>query len=73
MPDPLPKPDTPEAAALFMQDRELHRRICPALAWDRFRAALKAWERDGFPKIIPLTRGRFYPAVAVNRTRKATA
>jgi hypothetical protein len=29
----------------------------------RDAAAVKAWERDGFPKINPLTRGRFYPAV----------
>jgi hypothetical protein len=35
----------PGACALFVQDRELHRRVCLALGWDRFRAALKAWER----------------------------
>ena len=67
--DALPKPadrtsgPTPTAAALFVDDRELHRRVCPSLGWDSFRAVVKVWERDGFPKIIPLTRGRFYPAV----------
>jgi hypothetical protein len=59
--DALPKLE--DIAARFVTDRELHPRICPALGWDSFRAAVKVWERDGFPKINPLTRGRFYPAV----------
>jgi hypothetical protein len=38
-------------AALFVDDRELHRRINPALGWEKFRAALREAERDpSFPK-----------------------
>jgi hypothetical protein len=51
------------AGALFVNDRELHRRVCPSLGWDSFRAVLKGWERDGFPKTNSSMRARFYPAV----------
>jgi|SRR6266446_6175852 len=69
MSDPLVNvdPDTginPDAAgALFVQERELKRRLCPFRGDDRFRAIVRAWERDGFPKINPLTGARFWPAV----------
>src|SRR5262245_58120801 len=53
----------PEPPALFVQDRELHRRVCPDLGWNRFRAALKVWERDGFPRVVSLTGGRYWRAV----------
>jgi hypothetical protein len=55
-----PKPH--DTGALFVSDRELHLRVCPSLGWDTFRAVLKAWERDGFPKIMSLTRSRYWPA-----------
>src|SRR5882762_8585351 len=55
--------DADDTGALFVDDRELHRRVCPALGWDRFKAVLKVWEREGFPKINSLTRGRFWPGV----------
>jgi hypothetical protein len=64
MPKALPSDSVAhDASALFVHERELHRRICPALGWDSFRAALKVWELEGFPKVISLTRGRYWPAV----------
>jgi hypothetical protein len=62
-------PDTgidPDAAAraLFVDDRELHRRLFgPSLGWKRFKATLKIWECEGCPRVNELTRTRFYPAV----------
>jgi hypothetical protein len=55
------KPD--DAAALFVEDRELHRRINPKLGWDRFRAAVRNAELRGFPKIHKIWGGRYMPAV----------
>jgi hypothetical protein len=52
-----------DAPSLFVQDRELHQLINPRLGWDRFRAAVKVWERDGFPKINSLIGGRYWRAV----------
>jgi hypothetical protein len=72
MPKPhQPAPDDASAAqprkrrrgGLFVRDRELRRRICPDLGMDRFKAVLKTWERDGFPKTNALTGGRYWPAV----------
>lgn len=52
-----------ERAALFVDDRELHRRINPALSFEKFRAALSAAERDpSFPKVKALWGGRYWPA-----------
>ncbi len=56
---PTIKPDD----ALFVQDRELHRRINPQLGWDRFRAALRNAELQGFPKVHRTWGGRYVPAV----------
>jgi hypothetical protein len=57
-------PDNPDTRALFVDDRELHRRLFgPSLGWDRFKATLKIWEREGCPRVNELTRTRFYPAV----------
>lgn len=55
--------------ALFVDDKELHRRINPELTWDRFRAALR--ESEGrrspsglvFPKVKALWGGRYWPGV----------
>jgi len=49
--------------ALFVDDDELRRRINPKMGRDRFRAAVQAAELRGFPKIHPLWRGRYWPAV----------
>jgi hypothetical protein len=49
--------------ALFVDDDELRRRINPNIGRDRFRAAVRAAEQRGFPKIHPLWRGRYWPAV----------
>jgi len=51
------------AFALFVDDDELRRRINPNMGRDRFRAAVRAAEQRGFPKIHPLWRGRYWPAV----------
>lgn len=55
--------------SLFVDDRELRRRINPKLGWDRFRAAVRLFEqrrspggRD-FPKFNALWGGRYWPAV----------
>jgi hypothetical protein len=48
--------------ALYLPDRELHRRIAPHLGWDRFCAALKECERD---PLFP--RSRNYGVVAISR------
>jgi hypothetical protein len=57
-------PAAPETA-LFVTDDELHKLIAPHLGRDRFRAALKTCERGDplFPRINPLWRGRYWPAV----------
>jgi hypothetical protein len=49
--------------ALFVDDDELRRRINPKMGRDRFRAAVRAAEQRGFPKIHPLWSGRYWPAV----------
>ena len=56
---------TAHEPSLYCDDRELHRRIAPHLGWDRFKAALRACEtRDPtFPRLSPLWRGRYFPAV----------
>jgi hypothetical protein len=51
------------ASALFVDDEELRRRINPKMGRDRFRAAVRAAERRGFPRIHPLWGGRYWPAV----------
>jgi hypothetical protein len=51
------------AACLFVDERELHRRLGPHLGKDRFRAAILACERRDFPRINALFRGRYWPAV----------
>jgi hypothetical protein len=49
--------------ALYVDDRELHRRVAPHLGKDRFRAAILACERRDFPRVNALFRGRYWPAV----------
>jgi hypothetical protein len=49
--------------ALFVDDDELRRRINPKMGRDRFRAVVRTAEQRGFPKINPLWRGRYWPAV----------
>jgi hypothetical protein len=55
--------------SLFVDDRELRRRINPKLGWDRFRAAVRDAEKQRspnglvFPKINALWGGRYWPAV----------
>lgn len=51
------------AFALFVDDDELRRRINPKMGQDRFRAAVRAAEQRGFPKIHPSWGGRYWPAV----------
>lgn len=51
------------AAALFVDNRELHRRINPLLPFDRFMASVRTAERDpSFPKVKALWGGRYWPA-----------
>jgi hypothetical protein len=59
---PSPAPSDP---SLYCDDRELHRRIASHLGWDRFKAALRACESKdaAFPRVNPLWRGRYFPAV----------
>jgi hypothetical protein len=49
--------------ALFVDDRELHRRMAPHVGFDTFRAAIRAYENKGFPKATTAFRGRYWPAV----------
>jgi hypothetical protein len=55
-------------AALYVDDRELRRRINPRLGWDRFRAAVREAERTrspgglSFPRVSALWGGRYWPA-----------
>jgi hypothetical protein len=51
------------AVAVFVDDDELRRRINPKMGRVRFRAAVRAAEQRGFPKIHPLWSGRYWPAV----------
>jgi hypothetical protein len=57
------------ADALYVDDRELRRRINPRLGWDRFRAAVRLMEQQPspsgyvFPRVKPLLGGRYWPAV----------
>jgi hypothetical protein len=61
--------DADIAGGLFVDDRELRRRLNPKLGWDRFRATIRTAEatpspngRD-FPKTSALWGGRYWPAV----------
>lgn len=56
-------PATLAERALYIDDRELRRRINPKLGWDRFRAAVREAETRGFPRIRALWGGRYWPAV----------
>jgi hypothetical protein len=48
---------------LFIDDNELRERINPRMGRDRFRAAIKALEADGFPATQKLMGGRYWRAV----------
>jgi hypothetical protein len=52
-----------DMTSLYVDDAELHRRLNPKLGRDRFRAAIKALEAEGFPTIHKLMGGRYWPAV----------
>jgi hypothetical protein len=54
-----------ERAALFVDDRELHRRINPAMKFEAFLASVRAVEREdpSFPKVKALWGGRNWRAV----------
>jgi hypothetical protein len=39
------------AAARFVDDHELRRRLAPTMGWDRFRALIRELESEGFPAI----------------------
>jgi hypothetical protein len=49
--------------SLFIPDGELHRRVAAHLGRDRFRAAIRVMESEGFPPMNSLFRGRYWPAV----------
>jgi hypothetical protein len=49
--------------ALYVNEAELHRRLAPHMGKDRFRAAVRACEPRGFPRVNPLWKGRYWPAV----------
>lgn len=48
---------------LYVDDAELRLRLNPKLGIDRFRAAIRALEAEGFPAIHKLMGGRYWPAV----------
>ena len=47
--------------ALFVDDRELHRRVAPHIGRDAFRAAIRVLETKNFPRTCPLFRGPLSP------------
>lgn len=55
--------------SLFVDERELRRRINPKLGWDKFRATVRLAEKTrspggrDFPRFNPLWGGRYWPAV----------
>jgi hypothetical protein len=49
--------------SLFVDDRELRRRINPKIGWDRFRAQVREAELRGFPTIHKGWGGRYWPKV----------
>ncbi len=51
------------AFALFVDDEQLRQRINPKMGRDRLHAAVRAAEQRGFPKIHPVWKGRYWPAV----------
>jgi hypothetical protein len=61
--------DCDEREALFVDDRELRRRINPKLGWDRFRATVRIYEARRspgglvFPRLSPSWGGRYFPSV----------
>jgi len=44
---------------LFLSDEDLRPLICSRVGRNRFRSALRALEREGFPKANPLFKGRY--------------
>lgn len=50
-------------ASLFVNDRELHRRLAPHMGRESFRAAIRQCEKKGFPEENALWRARYWPAV----------
>jgi len=49
--------------SLYVNDKELHQRVAPHMGEKAFRSAIRELERQGFPKVKPLFRGRYWPAV----------
>jgi hypothetical protein len=52
-------PTTP----LFVTDDDLHQLLSPGMGRDRFRAALRVAEAQGFPPTSPVWGGRYWPKV----------
>jgi hypothetical protein len=53
-----------EHDALYINDRELHRRVARHLGWDAFRRALADAQSRGFPQKSRLFCGWYWPKVA---------
>jgi hypothetical protein len=54
--------DHDKAGSLFVDDDTLHRKVAPYMGRDSFRALLKVWEAEGFPKKKSSVRGRYWLA-----------
>lgn len=58
-----PTPPAADGLPLFVDDEALRARLSPRMGRNRFRAALRAAELRGFPRIRADWGGRYWPAV----------
>jgi hypothetical protein len=56
-----PEKPIDESVSLYISEAELHRRVAAKLGRDRFRAAVKLYEAEGFPRIHEVWGGRNWP------------
>jgi len=48
--DRAPETEADDGLSLYVSERELHRRLAPHMGVDAFKAAIRAAEREGFPR-----------------------
>ena len=64
-------PDSPATLPLFVRDEALRDRVAPHLGRAAFIRLVGELEADGFPRVDPLFRGRYWPAVVAFLDRRA--
>lgn len=64
-------PGSPATLPLFVRDDDLRDRVAPHLGRAAFVRLVVELEADGFPRVDPQFRGRYWPAVVAFLDRRA--